>query len=109
MRTVLKSDKRGNPLILLTESTLSEKQVLSFFEWDYSKGEGKADCCIYAQIWKDARIVRFKHKFSSGLERYAKDFAPYLLGIVKYRQIIVGDTVWKLDFTVKPLSEDDLR
>lgn len=109
MRTVLKSDERGNPLILLTESTLSEKQVLSFFEWDYSKGEGKVDCCIYAQLWENGHVVRFNHKFSSGIGRCAKDFLPYLQGIVKNRQITVGDKVWHFDFTVKPLSEDDLR
>ena len=109
MRMVLKSDERGNPLILLSESTLSEKQVLSFFEWDYSKGEGKADCNIYAQIWADGHVTRFKHEFSSGIERYAKDFAPYLLSIVKNGQIMVGDKVWKFDLTVKPLTEDDLR
>lgn len=109
MRTVLKSDERGNPLILLTESNLSEKQLLSFFEWDYTKGEGNANCNVYAQIWEDGHVTRFKHEFSSGIERFAKDFAPYLLDIVKYRRIMVGDTVWKLDYTVKPLSEDDLR
>lgn len=109
MRTVLKSDERGNPLILLTESTLSEKQVLSFFEWDYSKGEGKADCNIYAQIWENGHVARFKHVFSSGIERFAKDFAPYLRGIVKNRQITVCDKVWRFDSFVKPLSEDDLR
>ena len=109
MRTVLKSDKRGNPLILLTESNLSEKQLLSFYEWDYSKGEGSADCNIYAQIWEDGHVTRYKHEFSSGIERFAKDFAPYLQAIVKQRQISVGDKVWHFDLTVKLLSEDDLR